>query len=92
MTIKRFATVLGAAVLACATLAAPARADGSHECFSGARTPDGDHLKLSGWGCAGSGYYQVTVLIRVGDAKGVYSCMSVFSWHGDLVGDWCRQI
>ncbi|MEV0347642.1 hypothetical protein AB0H88_17900 [Nonomuraea sp. NPDC050680] len=90
MPLKRLAATVGAALLAVAMIAAPARADGSHECFSGARTPNGDSYKLNGWTCSGSGYYQVIVVIRFGAAQGTYYCPSVFSWNGDLTGDYCR--
>ncbi|MFB4284598.1 MULTISPECIES: hypothetical protein [unclassified Nonomuraea] len=90
MTLRRFAAAAGAALLAVSLAAAPARAEGFHECFSGTRTPDGEYYELSGWGCAGGGYHQVTVVVMVGDAAGTYSCTSVFSWHGDLSGDRCR--
>ncbi|MEU7742681.1 hypothetical protein [Nonomuraea sp. NPDC049158] len=90
MPLKRLAAATGAALLVVALTAAPARADGSHECFSGTRTSNGDSFKLSGWVCGGSGFYQVTVVIRFGEAKGTYSCPSVFSWNGDLSGDNCR--
>ncbi|WP_043619198.1 hypothetical protein [Nonomuraea candida] len=92
MTLRRLAAATGAALLAVSLAAAPARADGYHECFSGTRTPDGEYHRLSAHACAGAGYYQVTVVVMVGDARGTHSCGSVFSWHGDLVGERCRLI
>ncbi|UBU10235.1 hypothetical protein [Nonomuraea gerenzanensis] len=89
MSLRRIAAAAGAALLALSLIAVPARADGSHECFSGVRTPDGEHYDLSAGGCAGAGYYQVTVVILVGDARGTYSCASVFSWNGSLTGERC---
>ncbi|TYB53014.1 hypothetical protein FXF51_50495 [Nonomuraea sp. PA05] len=86
MSLSRIAAT---ALLVVSLNAAPARADGSHECFSGSRTWDGTYFELSASGCDGVGYSQVTVLIRFGPAQGAYSCASVFSWNGTLAGDRC---
>ncbi|MFB4263529.1 hypothetical protein [Nonomuraea sp. GTA35] len=87
---RRAACAAGIAVLALSVLAAPARADGSHECFSGERSPAGDAYTLTGWGCGGAGYVDVTVIIRFGPAAGTYVCGHIFPWNGTLSGNGCR--
>lgn len=73
MTIKRFAGILGAALLAISTLAAPAHARGSAQgfdaqefdyvCLLGGQTfpPIGMNYDFSGMGCRGSGSTDVTI-------------------------------
>ncbi|MGR6920637.1 hypothetical protein ACU635_40915 [[Actinomadura] parvosata] len=91
MTVKRRAArVAGIAVLALTALTAPARADGSYECFSGERSPAGDAYSLTGWDCVGAGYAQVKVTLRLGPVAGTYVCGYVFSWNGTLSGNVCR--
>ncbi|GAA2209535.1 hypothetical protein GCM10009850_049930 [Nonomuraea monospora] len=87
MSLSRIAAT---GLLAISFTAAPAWADGSHECFSGVRTWDGEYYTLSASGCAGAGYYQVTVIVRVGEAQGAHFCANVFSWNGTLTGNRCR--
>ncbi|MEV0822229.1 hypothetical protein [Nonomuraea rubra] len=87
---RRAAGAAGIAVLTLSMLAAPARADGSHECFSGERSPAGDMYTLSGWGCSGAGYADVTVILRFGAAAGTYVCGYAFPWNGTLSGNRCR--
>ncbi|MGW0805837.1 hypothetical protein [Nonomuraea sp. NPDC002799] len=91
MPFKRIAAAAAAALLAVVLVPAPARADGSHECFSGERGPDGSGgYTLTAWGCAGTGYADVMVSILFGVASGTYTCASVFPWNGTLSGTGCR--
>ncbi|NRQ38498.1 hypothetical protein HII36_42730 [Nonomuraea sp. NN258] len=98
MTIQRLATIVGAALLALLTPAAPAHADGRsadgrYDCGRGHLVDYGDYYNLSGWNCLGSGSSQVTVRIFFGDAQGTHFCESVFSWPGrqNLAGGRCSS-
>ncbi|SEH01165.1 hypothetical protein SAMN05444920_11995 [Nonomuraea solani] len=79
--------LVAAAALALPAMILPAQAAGSHTCFGGELRP-GDNLLASG--CDGTGYVNVTVIVRFGPAAGTYLCGSVFSWNGTLSGTGCH--
>jgi hypothetical protein len=64
MYLKRFATIMGATLLAACTVAVPAHAqDYDYVCLFGGQTfpPVGAHYDFSGNGCRGAGSADVTI-------------------------------
>ncbi|MFI6497837.1 hypothetical protein [Nonomuraea typhae] len=82
MTIKRFAIIVGAALLATSTLAAPARASSAlaYICDSGGVRDDGyGALTLHGGPCLGPwfGASNAEVLLKSGPDAGTYFCKGI---------------
>lgn len=69
--------------------AGTAEAAGNYVCFFGDRGQGGTPYSLSGNGCDGAGYVDVTVTVWSGSAAGTHRCRTVFAWNGYLSGDGC---
>lgn len=89
---KRFATALGAALLAVPLIAAPAHAAGFYSCTGGSIQPSGSAYYVGGYNCGGQGISDVTVRLRGGPAAGSYTCQTVlyFPMTGNLGGFTCH--
>ncbi|MFI7416569.1 hypothetical protein [Nonomuraea sp. NPDC049684] len=99
MTIKRFATIMGAALLAVSSLAAPAQAaTGHYSCDTGnvldEPTAPGS-LHVNGEPCYGapSGGIDAIVIIKSGQGTGTYLCDLVLTYpRGNLGGFYCQRV
>lgn len=99
MTIKRFATIVGAALLATSTLAAPAQAlpPPSFTCEGGAAPEDGyGALRVHGVPCSGpwTGAANAEVTLESGPDTGTYFCKFVFFFtlRNSVLGATCHRL
>ncbi|WP_157245392.1 hypothetical protein [Nonomuraea typhae] len=98
MTVKCFATIVGAVLLATSTLAAPAQALASPAvtCERGGVADDGyGVLRLAGSPCSGlpGRVSSVEVLLKSGPDAGTYFCNFVFvSMYNAVIGLGCRRL
>jgi hypothetical protein len=77
MVLKRAVILVATALLAASALASPAQAAPGYFCLTATATQTGDTYALSNTGCAGSGIYDVPVLVWSGPAAGSYVCRRV---------------